>query len=62
MSIGLALTLSQVGKLYPVSPGWLVTGILTWVVVLVTVIHWAGVRMRREVDRIRAETGTGDKD
>jgi len=60
MSIGLALTLSQAGKLYPVSVGWLVLGICAWVATLVITIHIASLRMQREVTRIRAETGTED--
>jgi uncharacterized membrane protein len=60
MSIGLAAVLSQAGKLYPVSPGWLVFGVCAWVAALVIPIHVATLKMQREVRRIRAETGTED--
>jgi len=60
MSIALAATLSQAGNLYPVSPGWLIFGVCAWVAVLVLTIHFWAARMRREVVRIRAETGTED--
>jgi RNA polymerase sigma factor (sigma-70 family) len=60
MCIGLVLVLSQAGKLYAVTPTWLVAGILAWVAVLVLTILWDCSRMRRQVIRIRAETGTRD--
>ena len=60
MSIGLVLTLSQVGKLFPASPVWVVCGIFAWVGALVLAILWASSRMHVEVMRIRAETGTED--
>ena len=49
MSIGLAAVLSQAGKLYPVSPGWLIFGVCAWVAGLVTTIHVATLRMQSEV-------------
>jgi RNA polymerase sigma factor (sigma-70 family) len=58
MSVGLAAVLSQAGKLYPVSAGWLVAGILGWVVALVLIVHLWARYMQREAARIRAETGT----
>jgi RNA polymerase sigma factor (sigma-70 family) len=60
MSVGLAVTLSQAGKLYPVSPGWLIFGVCAWVATLVVTIHFWAARMQREVVRIRAKTGTED--
>jgi hypothetical protein len=61
MSIGLALVLSQAGKLYQVSPPWLVFGVCAWVAALVLTIHVWARRMQREVVSIRAETGTDDQ-
>ena len=60
MSIGLVLTLSQAGKLFPASPEWVVGGVFAWVAVLVLAILWASSRMHAEVMRIRVETGTED--
>jgi RNA polymerase sigma factor (sigma-70 family) len=60
MSVGLAATLSQAGKLYPVSAGWLIAGVCAWVAALVLIVHLWARRMQRRVERIRAETGTED--
>jgi RNA polymerase sigma factor (sigma-70 family) len=60
MSIGLAVVLSQAGKLYPVSTIGIVLGVLTWVAALVLTVLWASSRMRKRIARIRAETGTED--
>jgi RNA polymerase sigma factor (sigma-70 family) len=62
MSVGLAATLSQAGKLYPVSAAWLIAGVCTWVAVLVLIVHLWARRMQRRVERIRAETGTEDRE
>jgi RNA polymerase sigma factor (sigma-70 family) len=60
MSVALAAVLSQAGKLYPVSPGWLIFGVCAWTAALLfSILFWCA-RMQREVIRIRAETGTGD--
>ncbi|HUL51357.1 MAG TPA: sigma-70 family RNA polymerase sigma factor [Candidatus Nitrosotalea sp.] len=56
----LVLTLSQAGELYPATIGWMTFGILAWVGVLVATILGINARMQREVQRIRAETGTKD--
>ncbi len=56
MSIGLAVTLTQAGKRFTVSPGWLVFGIFAWVALLVIPIWIASLRFDRAVARIRAET------
>ncbi len=61
MSLGLVLALLPAGKLYPAAPGWIILGVLTWVVVLVGTILWSCSRMDREVLRIRAATGTDDR-
>jgi RNA polymerase sigma factor (sigma-70 family) len=61
MSIGLAATLSQAGKLYPVSLIGILLGVGAWTAALVLTIHFWGKRMQREVDRIRIETGTEDR-
>jgi RNA polymerase sigma factor (sigma-70 family) len=58
MSIGLAVALTQAGKLYPASAPWIFLGICTWVVVLVGVILLVCQRLDREVKRIRVETNT----
>jgi hypothetical protein len=60
MSIGLAVVLSQAGKLYPVSTIGIVLGVLTWVAALVLTVLWASSRMRDGITQIRAETGTQD--
>ncbi len=54
----LVLTLSQAGKLYPVTSGWMIFGVLAWVGVLVATILGINSRMQRDVRRIRAETDT----
>jgi RNA polymerase sigma factor (sigma-70 family) len=60
MSIALAASLSQAGKLYPVSPLGVILGVGAWTAALVLTIHFWGKRMQREVDRIRTETGADD--
>ena len=60
MSAGLALVLSQAGRLYHPSPAWLISGVLLWVAALVGAILWGNSRMQGEVRRIRLETNTGD--
>jgi len=60
MSAGLALVLSQAGRLYHPSPAWLVSGVLLWVAALVGAILWGNSRMQGEIRRIRLETNTGD--
>jgi RNA polymerase sigma factor (sigma-70 family) len=61
MSIGLAVVLSQAGKLYTVSAGWLVFGVSAWTSVLVGGIMLMCQRMDREVKRIRIATNTTDE-
>ena len=56
----LVLTLSQAGKLYPVTRSWLAFGVLVWVGVLVATILGINARMQRDVRRIRAQAGTQD--
>lgn len=60
MSIGLALVLTQAGKLYTPSAGWLVLGISAWVVALVGGIMLMVRRLNCEVERIRITTNTTD--
>jgi RNA polymerase sigma factor (sigma-70 family) len=60
MSVGLALALSHAVDGFSASPGWIVFGLLAWVIVHAATITWISSRMRREVVRIRAETGTND--
>src|SRR6185436_2134894 len=61
MSIGLAAVLSQAGKFYTASAGWVVLGIMVWTVVLVGGIMLMCHRMDREVKRIRIATHTTDE-
>jgi RNA polymerase sigma factor (sigma-70 family) len=61
LSIGLAAVLSQAGKLYTASAGWIVVGISVWTVVLVGGILLICQRMDREVKRIRVATNTTDE-
>ncbi len=61
MSVALAVTMSQVGKVYPISPGWLVLGVFAWIGVLLGTILRGSFQMRDEAARIRVETGTGDE-
>jgi hypothetical protein len=58
MSVGLGLALSHAAGGFAASPGWIVFGLLAWVMVLAATITWISSRMRREVMRIRAATGT----
>src|SRR5262249_42536797 len=58
MSIGLAMTLSQAGKLYPASPVLVVLGVCAWVTALVLTITWTSRRMQFRLARVRMETGT----
>jgi hypothetical protein len=61
MSVGLALALGHAADGFLASPAWIVFGLLAWVIVLAATITWISSRMRREVVRIRAETGTKDE-
>jgi len=61
MSIGLAAVLSQAGKLYAASPASIVLGVSAWTALLVGIIIVLGLRMEREVKRIRIETNTTDE-
>jgi hypothetical protein len=60
MSVGLALALSHAADGFSASPGWIVIGLLAWVTALAATITWISSRMRREVLRIRAATGTNN--
>jgi len=60
LSIALALSLGQVGKLYQPSPGVIFLGITAWLGVLLGGILTATRRLQREVEQIRTETGTQD--
>jgi RNA polymerase sigma factor (sigma-70 family) len=58
MSIALAATLSEAGKLYMATAARLIIGVGIWVILLVaTILVWTR-RMEREIARIRIETGT----
>ncbi len=61
LSIGLAVVLSQAGKLYTASAVALVGGISVWTVALVGGILLFCQRMDREVKRIRIATNTTDE-
>jgi RNA polymerase sigma factor (sigma-70 family) len=61
MSIGLVAVLSQAGKLYTPSAGWIVLGVGMWTTVLVIGIIMACQRLDRGVKRIRVETNTTDE-
>ncbi len=61
MVLGLVAVLSQAGKLYSPSAGWLVCGIGAWTAALVGGIMLICHRMDREVKRIRLETHTTDE-
>jgi hypothetical protein len=58
MSIGLAVVLSQAGKLYTASVLSIVLGVGTWTTLLVAGVMLVCQRMSREVTRIRIETKT----
>lgn len=60
MSIGLAAVLTQAGKLYTPSAGWIVTGVCAWTAALVGGIMLMCQRLDRAVERIRLETNTTD--
>lgn len=60
LSIGLAVVLSQAGKLYPASAGWIVVGVSAWTVALVGGIMLICQWMDGEVKRIRVATNTTD--
>jgi len=61
LSIGLAVVLSQAGKLYTAAAAWIVVGISAWTVALVGGILLICQRMDREVKRIRIATNTTDE-
>lgn len=60
MSLGFVGVLTQAGKLYVPTAGWLVFGISVWTVALVGGILLICQRMDREVLRIRQATNTTD--
>jgi hypothetical protein len=55
MSIGLAVVLSQAGKLYAATTLGIVLGVCTWTAVLVVGVLLVCRRMDRDVQRIRTE-------
>lgn len=61
MIVGLVAILSQAGKLYTASAGWLIFGVSVWTAALVGRIMWMCQRMDAEVQRIRIETNTTDE-
>jgi hypothetical protein len=61
LSIGLAVVLSQAGKLYTASAVWIVVGVSAWTVALVGGILLICQRMDRQVKRIRIATNTTDE-
>ncbi len=61
LSIGLAVVLSQAGKLYLASAGWIVVGVGAWTAALLGGIMLICQWMDHEVKRIRVATNTTDE-